>query len=66
MYGMTLTQYQQVMNRLTSIRNELTTARQEHASETNLDMLEVHQLRITKLVNEMRKVGAEMNAQQNK
>jgi hypothetical protein len=66
MYGMTLTQYQQGMNRLTEIRNSLTTARQELASEKNYDLREMHQAVINSLMVEMQEIENLMNGTQNK
>ena len=66
MYGMTLTQYQQGMNRLAEIRNYLTTARQELASEKNYDLRELHQARINALLVEMQETETLMNGLQNK
>ena len=64
MYGMTLTQYQQGMNRLTEIRNSLTTARQELASEKNYDLRELHQAVINSLTVEMQETETLMNGMQ--
>ena len=58
---MTLTQYQQGMNRLTEIRNRLTTARQELASEKNYDLREMHQAVINALLVEMQETETLMN-----
>jgi len=66
MYGMTLTQYQQGMNRLAEIRNSLTTARQELASERNYDLREMHQAVINSLMVEMQETETLMNGTQNK
>ena len=66
MYGMTLTQYQQGMNRLSEIRNRLTTARQELASEKNYDLREMHQAVINALLVEMQETETLMNGTQNK
>ena len=66
MYGMTLTQYQQGMNRLTEIRNSITTARQELASEKNYDLREMHQAVINSLMVEMQETETLMNGTQNK
>jgi hypothetical protein len=66
MYGMTLTQYQQGLNRLTSIRNALTTARQELASEKNYDLREMHQAVINALLAEMRETETLLNGIENK
>jgi uncharacterized protein YifN (PemK superfamily) len=61
---MTLTQYQQGMNRLAEIRNSLTTARQELASEKNYDLREVHQAVINALMVEMQETETLMNGLQ--
>ena len=61
---MTLTQYQQGMNRLTEIRNRLTTARQELASEKNYDLREMHQAVINSLMVEMQETETLMNGMQ--
>lgn len=61
---MTLTQYQQGMNRLTEIRNRLTTARQELASEKNYDLREMHQAVINSLMVEMQETETLMNKMQ--
>lgn len=66
MYRMTLTQYQQGMNRIAGIRNSLTTARQELASEKNYDLRELHQAVINCLVVEMQETETLMNGMQNK
>ena len=66
MYRMTLTQYQQGMNRIAEIRNSLTTARQELASEKNYDLRELHQAVINSLVVEMQETETLMNGMQNK
>jgi hypothetical protein len=66
MYGMSLTQYQQGMNRLSEIRNRLTTARQELASEKNYDLREMHQAVINALLVEMQETETLMNGLQNK
>lgn len=63
---MTLTQYQQGMNRLTEIRNSITTARQELASEKNYDLREMHQAVINSLMVEMQETETLMNGTQNK
>ena len=63
---MTLTQYQQGMNRLSEIRNRLTTARQELASEKNYDLREMHQAVINALLVEMQETETLMNGTQNK
>ena len=64
MTSMTLTQYQQGMNRLAEIRNSLTTARQELASEKNYDLREVHQAVINALMVEMQETETLMNGLQ--
>ena len=63
---MTLTQNQQGMNRLSEIRNRLTTARQELASEKNYDLREMHQAVINALLVEMQETETLMNGTQNK
>jgi hypothetical protein len=66
MCGMTLTQYQKGMNRLAEIRNSLTTARQELASEKNYDLREMHQAVINALMAEMQETETLMNGTKNK
>ncbi len=61
---MTLTQYQQALNRLASIRNALTTARRELASEKNYDLREMHQAVINSLMVEMQETETLMNGMQ--
>jgi hypothetical protein len=58
---MTLTQYQQGMNRLTELRNRLTTARQELSLEKNYDLRQMFQAEINGLIAEMQETENLMN-----
>lgn len=61
MYGMTLTQYQQGMNRIRGLRNTLTTARQHLEGEQDSTRWPVLEAVVWGIEQEMREVEAEMN-----
>jgi hypothetical protein len=58
---MTLNQYQKGMNRLTAIRNNLTTARQALEAEKDSTRWPVLEAAVWGFEQEMREVEAEMN-----